>query len=50
MNRWILVSGSKNIKRGGSQDLDFYDQVVKVGEVWVELELELLIIAGLPSE
>jgi hypothetical protein len=52
MNSWILISRSLNNKRGGSQniDLDFYDQVVKVGEGWVELEFELVIIAGLPNE
>ncbi len=46
------VSGSLNMKRGGSQDsnLELYDQVVKVGEGWVELEFVLLIIAGLPNE
>ncbi len=33
-----LVSGSEIIKRGGSHDsYSFYDQVVKVGEGWVEL-------------
>jgi hypothetical protein len=52
MNSWILISGSLSIKRGGSQesDLNYYDQVVKVGEGWVGLELVLLIIAWLPNE
>jgi hypothetical protein len=46
------VSGTLNMKRGGSQDsnLELYDQVVKVGEGWVELEFVLHIIAGLPNE
>ncbi len=46
------VSRSQNIKSGGSQDrnLEFYDQGVKVGEGWVELELVHLIIAGLPND
>jgi hypothetical protein len=30
--------------------LSFYDQAVKVGKGWVELELVLLTIAGLPNE
>jgi len=30
--------------------LNFYDQVVKVGEGWVELEFVLFIIAGLQNE
>jgi hypothetical protein len=40
------------MKRGGSQDsdLELYEQVVKVEEFWVELELVLLIIAELPNE
>ncbi len=52
IKEWLnLVSGSKIIKRGGSHDsYSFYDQVVKVGEGWVELELVLLIIAELANE
>jgi hypothetical protein len=30
--------------------IDFYDQVVKVEEGWVELEFVFLIIAWLPNE
>jgi hypothetical protein len=30
--------------------LSFYDQAVKVRKGWVEVELVLLIIAGLPNE
>jgi hypothetical protein len=46
------VSGTLNVKRGGSQDsnIELYDQVVKVGEGWVELEFVLRIVAGLPNE
>jgi hypothetical protein len=52
MKSCILVSRSLNNKRGGSQNIDLYfcDQVVKMGEGWVELEFELVIIAGLPNE
>jgi hypothetical protein len=52
MNLSIWLSRSYNTKRGGSQDsdLDLYDQVVNVGEEWVEPAFVLLIIAGLPNE
>jgi hypothetical protein len=39
---WIGVAAKKVI-------LTFYDQVVKMGEGWVEQEFVLLIIAGLPK-
>ncbi len=42
------VSGTLNMKRGGSQDINL--EVVKVGEGWVELQLVFLVIAGLPNE
>jgi hypothetical protein len=31
-------------------DLDFYEQVVKVGKGWVEQEFVLLIMAALPNK
>ena len=42
----------KIYKKCGSHGsgLERYDQVVKLGEGWVKLELVLLIIAGLPNE
>ncbi len=42
----------KILKGAGAKTmiLNFYDQVVKVGEGWVELEFVLLLIAGLPNE
>jgi len=47
MIQWIL-----KYRGGGGQDsnLEPYDQVGKVGEEWVDLEPELLTIAGLPSD
>jgi hypothetical protein len=50
MNLSIWLSRSYNTKRGGSQYLDLFDQVVNVGEEWVEPAFVLLIIAGLPNE
>jgi hypothetical protein len=42
----------KILKGAGAKTviLTFHDQVVKVGEGWVELEFVLLIIAGLQNE
>ena len=43
-----FTSGLYNKSFKGS-DLDFYGQVVKVGERWVDLELVLLIIVEMPN-
>jgi hypothetical protein len=52
MNTLIQSAHPKILKGVGAQIViwTFYDQVVKVGEGWVEQEFVLLIIAALPNE
>jgi hypothetical protein len=38
------------IQKSQNSDLDFYDQMVNLGEEWVKPLFVLLLMAGLPNE